>query len=304
MRYTDSGAFRKALEARLLTQSLTTGLPLVRLRKMVAFERFLARLVVDNSEAWLLKGGLALQWRLGERARTTQDIDLLLVGPREDLHTTLVHAALLDLNDWFRFLVQQPSRDAGRNTGGLRYSIQALLDGRPFESFHLDVGWGDPVIEPPEELTAPSLLEFAEIAPVTISCYPLTQHIAEKVHAYTRPYVSGDSSRVKDLVDILLIAGMQAIKAGILLEALQASFAVRKTHPLPLTFPDPPEGWGLPYRRMARDVKLGCDDLAQAVEQARRFVEPVLANQIHGTWNPLLWRWQDTAPAFDQSPLP
>lgn len=301
MNYANGGSFRKALEARLLTQSLNTGLPLVRLRKMVAFERFLTRLVADNSEAWLLKGGLALQWRLGVRARTTQDIDVLLVGPRDDVHATLVHAALLDLGDWFHYLVPQATRTAGRDTGSRRFSVHALLDGRPFETFHLDVGWGDPVIEPPEELTAPSLLEFAEIAPVSILCYPITQHIAEKVHAYTRPHVSGESSRVKDLVDILLMAGLRALEAEALFDALRATFQARKTHPLPLIFPDPPENWGLPFRRMAREVKLEWDNLDQAIEQARRFLEPVLLSQIDGTWNPLLWQWQDAAPAIDHS---
>ena len=57
MRCADSGAFRRALEDRLRTQSLRAGTPLVRLRKMVAFERLLARLIVDQPQAWLLKGG-------------------------------------------------------------------------------------------------------------------------------------------------------------------------------------------------------------------------------------------------------
>ncbi len=73
MRYESSAAFRRALEDRLHRQSLTSGTPLVRLRKMVAFERFLARLVVAQPQSWVLKGGLALQFYLGERARTTQE---------------------------------------------------------------------------------------------------------------------------------------------------------------------------------------------------------------------------------------
>lgn len=61
MRYGSGEAFRNALETRLRIKGLHSGAPLVRLRKMVAFERFLARLVADQPEAWLLKGGLALQ---------------------------------------------------------------------------------------------------------------------------------------------------------------------------------------------------------------------------------------------------
>ena len=123
MRYATGGAFRTALEERLTAQSLRTGLPLLRLRKMVAFERLLARLVKEQPDAWLLKGGLALQLRLGDRARTTQDLDMLLMSPTEDLHATLVHVALLDLGDWFLYLVQQPTRTRARDAGGLRFPV-------------------------------------------------------------------------------------------------------------------------------------------------------------------------------------
>ena len=36
---------------------------------------------------------------------------------------------------------------------------------------------------PPDELTAPDLLDFAEIAPAQARAIALEQHIAEKVHA-------------------------------------------------------------------------------------------------------------------------
>ena len=98
MAYESGASFRRALEDRLRSQSLQTGAPLVRLRKMVAFDRFLVRLVQDQPNAWVLKGGLALQLRLGERARTTKDIDVLLRSPRDeqfDVHQALVRAASL-----------------------------------------------------------------------------------------------------------------------------------------------------------------------------------------------------------------
>lgn len=46
MKYESGAAFRRALEDRLRTMNLETGIPLVRLRKMVAFDRFLARISV------------------------------------------------------------------------------------------------------------------------------------------------------------------------------------------------------------------------------------------------------------------
>jgi hypothetical protein len=65
MSYNSGAAFRRALEDRLLAQSRASGLALVRLRKLVAFDRLLARLAAAQPGQWLLKGGVALQLRLG-----------------------------------------------------------------------------------------------------------------------------------------------------------------------------------------------------------------------------------------------
>ncbi len=188
MSYQTGQAFRRALEARLLNQSTQGSVSLVRLRKLVAFDRFLARLLVAQPDGWLLKGGLALQLRLGERARTTKDIDVLLRLPHPQIGPTLMRAAVLDLGDWFSFTVQQdPAQLPGLADGGWRFFVTARLDSRRFESFHVDIGVGDPVLEPAEALTTPPLLVFAGIAALTLPCYPLSQHLAEKVHAYVKP---------------------------------------------------------------------------------------------------------------------
>jgi hypothetical protein len=289
MRYESSAAFRRALEERLRRQSLTSGEPLVRLRKMVAFERFLARLVAAQPESWVLKGGLALQFYLGERARTTQDIDLLLRGalPTVEIHRRLVGAALLDLGDWFLFEVARPSDPAT-----LRFSVQSLVDGRPFETFHVDVGTGDPLIEPVEMLTAPPLLQFAGIPPAIIPTYPISQQIAEKVHAFTRPYAAGESSRIKDWVDILLLAGSGTLRAEALIRALQATFAARGTHPLPPELPPPPASWRRVFHRTAGETGLEYATLEEAIQTMHRFLDPVLSGQVAGTWNPVRWQWE------------
>lgn len=289
MNYKSGAAFRRALEDRLRNQSLPSGLPLVRLRKMVAFERFLARLITDQPDYWVLKGGLAIQLRLGSRARTTQDIDLLLEQTMgiPNIHQALVRAALLDLNDWFRFEVAIPSDPISQ-----RFSVQSLLDGRIFESFHIDVGMGDPMVEQAEVLSMPGLLEFAGIGQTTMPCYPVSQQIAEKVHAYTRPYVAGDSTRVKDWVDILLLAQLGSIHALTLREALDLTFDTRATHPLPSRSPDPPAFWSRSFHRLAEQTGLAYTTLPEAVEAMRGFLDPVLQNQTKGTWDPLHWGWQ------------
>lgn len=72
MRYETAEAFRTALEQRLKNEAQATGVALLRLRKRVAFERFLARLATAESSGWALKGAFALELRLGLRTRTTK----------------------------------------------------------------------------------------------------------------------------------------------------------------------------------------------------------------------------------------
>ncbi len=253
MIYQSGAAFRRALEDRLLAESQQAHVPLVRLRKMVAFDRFLARLGQAHPDQWLLKGGLALQLRLGMRARTTLDVDVLLLAPATQLHQMLVQAARLNLQDWFEFTVRStPAQLPGTGETGKRFALTALLDGRTFEAFHLDVGIGDPVVEPADELVTPPLLAFAGIAPATIPCYPVTQHLAEKLHAYVRPRAAA-ANTLKDLVDILLIAEQVQVDASALRSAIAATFAAQGENELPRSLPDPPSTWTTTFRRMAGD---------------------------------------------------
>jgi hypothetical protein len=86
LKYQSGAAFRQALEQPLLVQSRDKGTSLVRLRKAVVFDRLLARLVIAAPDLWVLKGTLALDFRLGERTRTTKDMDSFAATTRRRPH--------------------------------------------------------------------------------------------------------------------------------------------------------------------------------------------------------------------------
>lgn len=295
MKYKTAGAFRQALEERLRDQNLETRMPLMRLRKMTAFDRFLARLSKQDPETWIVKGGYALQLRLGDVARTTRDIDAAPPPGLADekLKERLRKAASTNLGDWFEFEIGEPTAVATGAPGkGLRFPVRCLLDGRTFETFHLDVGQGDPLSDKPEKLEGSAFLDFADIPRTAILCYPLTTQIAEKLHAYTRAYGARESSRVRDLVDILLIASFSRVKAPALLKALEATFAARRTHSLPSELPRHPAGWSGPYKRLARELPLPWPTVKEAWQAATRFLNPLLQGSVKGTWNPPTWTWE------------
>ena len=294
MKYKTSAAFRRALEERLRQRSLQGGQSLTRLRKMVAFDRFLARLAKKEPEAWIVKGGFALQLRLGTRARTTKDIDVSTTNrwTREETVAHLRAVASLTLGDWFEFEVSEPVEAATGAPGhGLRFPIRCLLDGRQFENFHLDVGYGDPVLETPDVVTAPDLLAFADIAPATVRCYPLTTQVAEKLHTYTRTYASGETSRARDLADILLAASLEQFNNAKLRQAIEATFQARASHAVPQEMPDPPGRLSTSYKQPARELDLSWPTIEEAAQAAAQFLDPILKGNAHPRWDPIGWKW-------------
>ena len=278
--YSTPQAFRSALEARLRTVAHRREIDLQRLRRRVAFDRLLARLFAEDDPLWLLKGGYALELRLEDRARSTLDLDIsvphpdrlrLLAAARAGISDTLMvynhiqQAAERDLQDGFRFLIAAPTEEhAGAPGGGIRCSIEARLAERRFESFRLDVGLGDAVLDQPDWVEGGSLLGFAGIAPPRIALYPVAQQFAEKVHAYTFPWQGRENTRVKDLVDLVLLIHTTELEPEPVRQALAATFTTRSTHQMPGRLPQPPLAWAEPYASLSRELRLPPPTLSEA----------------------------------------
>lgn len=294
MRYTTATAFRQALDQRLKNQSTTTGLPLVRLRKRVAFELFLRRLAIAAPERWVLKGALALDFRLGAGTRFTKDIDLGRDDDERVAIEDITAAQQLELDDFFAFsATRSADLDATDEFSAIRFHVRAQLAGRTFEQFIVDIGFADSIDWVPDTIETPGSLSFADIEPIQIPAVPIPQHLAEKVHAYTRRYGEDErpSTRPKDLVDMLLIAGSEeAIDAGELRQALERTFEGRGRQPLPLRLPAPPPAWAGRYEPLAEEagVERGLD---RALHLAAAFLDPALSGEAIGSWDPQTARW-------------
>ena len=133
-------------------------------------------------------------------------------------------------------------------------------------------------------------LGFAGIAPPSLRLYPIETHIAEKLHAYTLPR-KRPNTRVKDLPDVALLAGVREIDSVRLRRALEQTFTSRKTHPLPAALPLPPTAWMAPYARMVEEDELRWADLAMLTRAVEAFMNPVLDGTALPTWSPTAWRW-------------
>ena len=294
MRYRTAEAFRAALDQRLKNEAAARGVALMRLRKRVGFERFLARLLVTQTEDWILKGAFALDVRLGLATRATKDIDLARAGDEQAATAHMTTAAAVDLKDFFSFDVRRtPALDDAAGFHAVRYTVRAELAGRRYEQFPVDVSLGERLAVEADRLSAPDLLAFAEIQAPVLPVVALEQHVAEKLHAYTGSYGARGtgSTRVKDLVDLVLIGALAELDSERQHQALAVTFETRASQPLPDALPPPPPAWRRPYTELAREASI-TPDLDAGYRAAAELLNPILSSTAVGRWNHAARRWR------------
>ncbi len=283
--YKTAGAFRAALETRLQTRAREQGTDLQRLRRQVAFDRFLARMFSKGPKAaypWVLKGGYAMELRM-HSARTTKDIDLTLHdGTRlsrdpkergEQVRAMLQEAAATRFDDYFEFFVGEAREDLdGAPEGGSRYPVQARMDGRDFARFHVDVGVGDEVLEPLEVVTGEDWLGFGGVAPPSFPIISAEQQFAEKLHAYTLPRGERVNTRTKDLIDMMLLIRGGTLDKSKTAAAIRVTFMKRATHYAPPELDPPPVEWEPVFDALAKECNLAME-LPEGFELVREFTK-------------------------------
>lgn len=313
--YKTPEAFRMALKQKQKQRAAAAGVPVRRLAQVDLYYRFLARVLQELGHgAVVVKGGVALEMRL-QRARTTLDIDLRAGGSPDKICEQIRVAGLRELDDFFTFRVEPYDGKEGIEGDGViykgrRFRVQAILANSPYQDrFGLDVAFGDPMVGPPDFVTAPDAFSFVGIAPPAIPIYPIGTHLAEKLHAYTLPREGRPNTRLKDLVDIALVATELAlqpsptmINASTVRQALRETFAARKSHPLPVTVPSPPSEWRVRYERERDNNRLPWASIDDVLVEAARFLDPVLAGAAIGAWDPRSRSWSPELAGLQSSP--
>ncbi len=257
--------FRSAVQEKLKLISRNDGVDIMRLYRQVGYTHFLARLFRDKTVPWVLKGGHALELRLQE-SRATKDIDLALKETNffrgsdsekiDAIKEALIERSRIDLGDYFDFLITGPKMELDAAPyGGARFQVEALLDGKRFTIFDLDIGIGDVWIEPHDELELKNYLDFTGFETPKIGVINIEQHFAEKIHAYTVPRQS-ENSRVKDLVDLYLIVKNEKLNPELLKQCLMETFSRRETHDFSTELKAPPLSWEKPFKNFELGIEM------------------------------------------------
>lgn len=276
-----TGRDAESLSHRIRNAAARDGIPPIRLRNRIAFQRILARLSLQ--EAWALKGGFSLEVRLGLQARATKDLDLLKLGEAPvsaiELQDLLDEALDVDLEDGFTFRVRvpRPVRVEDVEPSTWRVVVDVRYADDEFGATTIDI------VPRPRE--AESSLESLLIETVvvgeafTVQAIDVNRHAAEKLHAYSRLYAHDrPSSRVKDLVDIVLLADSGLLAPPRLGSALRAVFRERDTE-LPDLLPRPPRDWIRTYAALADETGSDVADVDIAWRVAAELYELALSQE-------------------------
>ena len=291
MTFKSSTDFRRSVETKILQLHHASGIPLATIRKTIVFNRFLARLTMALPHGWVLKGGYFMQIQFHQKARTTRDVDLLFTEQREHIRDVLIKASMIHLPDWFTFEVGVISAEGQEQEKTTRYEIHSLLDSHTFENFHMDINSSDILLGKPVCIPSREILDIHEFSRFEIPCYSLSQQIAEKYHALTKPYGAGVSSRVKDLVDILLIAGQKDLNFPRLRKTIITTFQNRNTHDLPPIVPRVLVLFPKEYSSLANKLDIRQKTVTEANSALAEFIAPLLSGDSKKSWDHEHWKW-------------
>jgi Nucleotidyl transferase AbiEii toxin, Type IV TA system len=262
------------LERLVVDYSTANSVPVARVRHWISTMVVIGALSRESDDAasrrFLVKGGVALEVRLGLSARATKDLDLIFRGVMDELEPTL-ERLLGDEYCGFTFRIAQPKRI--RETDSYRFEIALAFRGK---------GWGKLQIEvsPPEgrAVEEVDLVESIDIshflgdssAPRLVACLSLRYQIATKLHAMTERFSDGSQNgRSRDLIDLLLLRELVDDPFAVA-AACEEIFRARAKQEWPPSF-EPELIWATTYPLEAE--QLGFElSLDQAVAEVRNFI--------------------------------
>ncbi len=204
----------------------------------------LERATDADAPRFIVKGGVALELRLRDRARATKDIDIVLRDTKADLAGTLEQALTGEAYQGFSF--RRKGQPLLLENGAVNMEFAITYRGQPWTSISVDIARAEAGESEVEWVEAIALTDaFGVTGPALLPCLPLRFHVAQKLHGLTLPPRPGkQNERFRDLVDLLLMEALVTHDYVALREACELVFrSCRRTHPWPPDLAAMPSHW-------------------------------------------------------------
>lgn len=293
-------SYRTPAALEMAVKAAATASPIDANRAMAGFyfHRFLCRVFRDPRSRFALKGGQGALARTID-AQATRDIDLMT--QETDVHDAveeLKKLASADLTDFvtFSFDRAEPIKAGDEYRRGVKVRFVPMLGGKRLQPISIDlvideIAGPDPdIVTPADRLLIEGLPTF-DYRVCRVECA-----LADKLLAMIETHDGKPSSRVKDLVDVIVYARACEIDCKTLADAVSREASARKVA-LPESF-SVPHDWttryGQAFSQMAAQAKiLGIAPNLNAAEQvARTLYAPALHDpRAHMRWDPTSLCW-------------
>lgn len=225
---------------------------------------------------FIVKGGVALELRLRDRARATKDIDIVLRDTKADLADTLEQALTGEAYQGFSF--RRKGQALLLDNGAVNMEFAVTYRGQPWTSISVDIARAETGESEVEWVEAIALTDaFGVTGPALLPCLPLRFHVAQKLHGVTLPPRPGkQNERFRDLVDLLLMETLITHDYAGLRDACELVFRSRRAHPWPPDLTAVPSHWTEPFAQLAVELELAETNVEAALVRLRAFVARIL----------------------------
>lgn len=268
---------RSHLERLVDAYARDTDIPQARLRHRISSLALIGALqrVKDPNAGprFLIKGGVAMELRLGLGARATNDFDVVFRGPIQSLLKSL-DEAFAEPYAGFQFRRSGEPEYIGE-TSTQRQEIKISFYGRGWQTLTVEAArpegtrGGDPEVV----IAAISVSQFGLESPERIAVMAIRYQIAQKLHAVTEQPSDHENARYWDLIDLLLLRDLVEDLSTVR-EACVEVFDNRETH----TWPPElliPTFWEEPYKIEAWKLKFTPVDIHEAAAEVKTFISEI-----------------------------
>jgi len=157
-------------------------------------------------------------------------------------------------------------------TGALRFATRIKYRGRPSATIDVELA----VAEPPADLELVPAIDIATFGlhgPERVAALSVRYQLAQKFHAVSQRFETGENKRIRDIVDILLMRGIVGDITD-LHAACVSVFATRATHSWPPTI-TVYDSWPADHAKLCRQIGFTTTDIHQAVAEVHQFIAEI-----------------------------
>lgn len=227
----------------------------------------------DDEPLFVVKGGVAMKLRLQLRARTTKDFDAAFRGRAEEAIEKLDEAIA---QPWNEFRITRLAPEQVGDTPAIRAVLKLTYKNRSWGTLPVELAPVEGDMGRERDRVPSTPLDSLQLPkPDDVPCVSVRYQVAQKLHACTDRFETGENERYRDVMDVLLLEhllrgdGLQRAR-----EACIDIFETRAKHGWPpkVVVSD---SWRAGFPKLAEDTGFEPADIDEAADRVRALIADI-----------------------------